>query len=131
MPMRTLAAIAFACGVAVPALAQPQVQPQTPPQRPLTEGQSVALGRALAHRNCSQCHAIGRTGVSPSPTAPPFRELYQRGDVEQLGEGAAQGILTRHPAMPEFRFQPHELVALVRYLRSIQARRDVNWTPET
>jgi len=131
--MRILAAIvaAFACGVAFPALAQPQVQPQTPPARPLTEGQSVALGRALAQRNCSQCHAIGPAGASPTPTAPPFRELYQRGDVEQLGEGAAQGILTRHPAMPEFRFQPHELVALVRYLRSIQARRDVTWTPGT
>lgn len=124
--MRMIAAIIAACALGAPASAQPQVQPQ----RPLTEGQSVALGRALAQRNCSQCHAVGRSGASPSPTAPPFRDLYQRGDVEMLGEGAAQGILTRHPAMPEFRFQPHELVALVRYLRSIQARRDVRWTPE-
>lgn len=129
--MRMIVAIITACALGAPASAQPQVQPQTPPQRPLTEGQSVALGRALAQRNCSQCHAVGRSGDSPSPAAPPFRELYQRGDVEMLGEGSAQGILTGHPAMPEFRFQPHELVALVRYLRSIQARRDVRWTPET
>jgi cytochrome c len=49
--------------------------------------------------------------------------------VEMLGQGGAEGILTRHPAMPEFRFQPHELVAIVRYLRSIQSRRDVRWAP--
>lgn len=126
-----LIAAGLALAVALPAQAQaPDVaQGRAPPQRPLTEGQSVALGRALAQRNCSQCHAVGRTGASPNPTAPPFRELYQRGDVELLGEGAAENILTRHPAMPEFRFQPHELVAIVRYLRSIQARRDVRWGP--
>lgn len=120
-----LLAAALGC-VTVPAAAQTQ-----PPQRPLTEGQSVALGRALVQRNCSQCHAVGRAGASPSPTAPPFRELHQRGDVEMLGEGAAQNILTRHPSMPEFRFQPHELVAIVRYLRSIQSRRDVRWAPKS
>lgn len=125
--MRTIAALLVAALAALPA----QAQTQAPPQRPLTEGQSVALGRALVHRNCAVCHAVGATGDSPSPTAPPFRELYQRGDVEMLGEGAAQTILTRHPAMPEFRFQPHELVAIVRYLRSIQSRRDARWTPES
>ncbi|HEY0646519.1 cytochrome c [Phenylobacterium sp.] len=128
--MRTTVALivaGLACAVALPAPASAQVQ--APPQRPLTEGQSVALGRALVQRNCAMCHAVGRAGASPSPEAPPFRELHQRGDVEMLGEGGAKGILTRHPAMPEFRFQPHELVAIVRYLRSIQSRRDVRWAP--
>lgn len=123
-----LIAAALACAAALPAPAS--AQDQAPPQKPLTEGQSVALGRAIAHRNCAVCHAVGATGDSPSPAAPPFRELYQRGDVEMLGEGNAQNILTRHPAMPEFRFQPHELVAIVRYLRSIQSRRETRWAPE-
>ena len=117
--MRMFTGLLIAGLVALPALAQ------TPtPARPLTEGQSIELGRQLAQRNCSQCHAIGPVGDSANPQAPPFRELYQRGDVEMLGEGTAQGILTRHTAMPEFRFEPHELVALVRYLRSVQARRE-------
>lgn len=88
----------------------------------MTEAQSIALGRSLALRSCGMCHALGRTDASSSPQAPPFRHLNQRMDLEQLGEGLATGILTSHPAMPEFRFEPHEVVAIVRYLRSVQAR---------
>lgn len=91
----------------------------TPPA--LSEEQSIALGRSLAARNCGMCHALGQTGASRNPQAPPFRALGERLDVDQLGEGLATGILTRHPAMPEFRFEPHEVVAIVRYLRSVQA----------
>ena len=93
--------------------------PAPPPE--LTEAQSIALGRALTVRNCGMCHAVGRTGVSANPQAPPFRHLNQVMDVEQLGEGLATGILTGHPAMPQFRFEPYEVVAVVRYLRSVQA----------
>lgn len=88
----------------------------------LSEAQSIALGRDLTARNCGMCHAVGREGASPNPKAPPFRELHRRMDVEMLGEGLAQGILTGHPAMPQFRFEPQEVVGIVRYLRSIQER---------
>lgn len=121
--MRTIAALLLTLACAAAPAAHAQVQ--APPQKPLTEGQSVALGRALAHRNCAMCHAVAIEGASPNPQAPPFRDLHQRGDVEMLGEGLAQGILTGHPAMPEFRFQPHEVVALVRYLRSVQSKRKI------
>ena len=90
----------------------------TPPA--LSEQESIALGRSLAARNCGMCHALDRTGPSPNPKAPPFRALSARFDVDLLGEGLATGILTRHPAMPEFRFEPYEVVAIVRYLRSVQ-----------
>ncbi len=91
-----------------------------PPE--LSEQESVSLGRSLAARNCGMCHALDRRRPSPNPQAPPFRALGDRLDVEQLGEGLATGILTRHPAMPEFRFEPHEVVAIVRYLRSVKAK---------
>lgn len=84
--------------------------------------ESLRLGRALVLRNCGMCHAVGQTDASVNPQAPPFRNLNQRMDVEELGEGLATGILTQHPAMPEFRFEPREVVAIVRYLRSIQGR---------
>lgn len=90
----------------------------TPPE--MSEQESIALGRSLAARNCGMCHALDRTGPSPNPQAPPFRTLNERFDVDLLGEGLATGILTRHPAMPEFRFEPYEVVAIVRYLRSVQ-----------
>lgn len=88
----------------------------------LSDAQSIALGHALAVRNCGMCHAVERTGASPNPAAPPFRELHRRMDVEMLGEGLAQGILTGHPAMPQFRFEPQEVVGIVRYLRAVQER---------
>lgn len=95
----------------------------TPPA--MSESESIALGRSLAARNCGMCHALDRTGASPNPQAPPFRALHERLDVEQLGEGLATGILTDHPAMPEFRFEPYEVVAIVRYLRSVQEKQRI------
>lgn len=88
----------------------------------LSTAESLALGQALATRNCAMCHSVGTSGASPNQQAPPFRDLHQRMDVESLGEGLAQGILTNHPAMPEFRFTPQEVIAIVRYLRAIQSR---------
>jgi mono/diheme cytochrome c family protein len=90
------------------------------PAQPPTEEQSLALGKAVVERNCSQCHAVGRAGSSPNPNAPAFRDMSRRLDVEQLGEGLAQGILTEHPAMPEFRLTPPEIIGVIRYLRAIQ-----------
>ena len=83
----------------------------------------IELGRALVTRNCGMCHAVGDKGESPAPQAPPFRRLHERMDVESLGEGLATGILTQHPAMPEFRFTPREVIGVVRYLKSIQDKR--------
>jgi mono/diheme cytochrome c family protein len=119
MPLRTLAAgaIAFAAAATAPGVHA------TPPL--LGELDSVALGRNLAARNCGMCHALDRTGPSPNPQAPPFRALGDRFDVDLLGEGLATGILTEHPAMPQFRFEPYEVVAIVRYLRSVQDRQPI------
>lgn len=112
---RTTLAAAVALLFATSAAAQ-----ATPPL--LSEKESIALGKRLASRNCGMCHGTGRSGVSPDPNAPAFSRLNQRFDVEQLGEGLATGILTGHPAMPEFRFEPYEVVAIVRYLRSVQVK---------
>ena len=111
----------FACAGALAASAAAAQVPKEP-----TDAQSLALGRALVQRHCGMCHAIGRVGDSPNPQAPPFRYLSQRMDVESLGEGLAQGILTQHPAMPEFRFAPNEVVGIVRYLKSVQAKQQAH-----
>jgi len=90
--------------------------------RPRGDADAVALGRSLVVRNCSLCHAVGRSDVSAKPGAPAFRDLSQRYAVEALGEALAEGILTGHPEMPEFRFAPHEVDAILRYLKSIQTK---------
>ena len=82
--------------------------------------QSLSHGAALLQRNCAICHAVGATGDSPRPGAPAFRELYKRYPVENLSEALAEGILTGHPQMPEFRFTPEEVSDIIAYLKSIQ-----------
>ena len=83
---------------------------------------SIARGRQLAQRNCALCHATGETGDSPNLLAPRFRELHRRYAIDDLQEALAEGILTGHPAMPQFRFSPNEITDLIRYLKSIQTR---------
>lgn len=77
-------------------------------------------GQTLAEAYCASCHAVGQSGESPAPEAPPFRRLSESYRVSALEEALAEGISVGHPAMPEFRFSPEDVDALVRYLQSIQ-----------
>jgi mono/diheme cytochrome c family protein len=90
--------------------------------RPADAAAGEARGRALVERNCSMCHAVGKAGASPFHPAPPFRELNQRYKIDDLAEALAEGIITGHPAMPEFRFSPAEVNDIIRYLKTIQTR---------
>jgi mono/diheme cytochrome c family protein len=84
----------------------------------LTRGER--RGEALLARHCAMCHAIGRAGSSPHPTAPPFRTLAQRYPIETLQESLAEGLVSGHPDMPEFVFPSHDVGAIIAYLQSIQ-----------
>jgi len=79
-------------------------------------------GEALLSRHCAMCHAVGRSGTSPHAAAPPFRTLGHRYRLESLEEALGEGLLSGHPDMPEFRFAPRDVGAIVRYLQSIQDR---------
>jgi mono/diheme cytochrome c family protein len=81
-----------------------------------------ARGEALLSRHCAMCHAIGRVGMSPHSTAPAFRTLGQRYPIESLQEALGEGLLSGHPDMPEFAFEPQDVGAIIRYLQSIQER---------
>jgi mono/diheme cytochrome c family protein len=76
-------------------------------------------GHLLAVERCSPCHAVDRTGDSPNPVAPPFRTLHQLYPVEYLEEALAEGIFVGHTAMPQFRFDPPEIGAIIDYLNSL------------
>lgn len=82
----------------------------------------IELGRRLAEINCATCHAIGPTGESRHPMAPPFRTLSRDYPLNSLEEAFAEGILVGHPEMPEFRLTPTEIDHLLAYLNSIQSR---------
>jgi mono/diheme cytochrome c family protein len=103
--MRAFLLMAALLATAVPAAAQDD---------------SIAKGHALAEEKCARCHAVGAEGESTLPIAPPFRTLSERYPVEHLEEALAEGIVSGHPAMPEFEFEPDEIAVLIAYLKSVQ-----------
>jgi mono/diheme cytochrome c family protein len=81
---------------------------------------SAQRGRTLLMANCAQCHSVSRAGESPLKIAPPFRELHLRYPVEALEEALAEGIVTGHPTMPEFRFDPGQVGDIISYLKTLE-----------
>jgi len=60
-------------------------------------------GLVIVRTNCSRCHAI-----------------HKRYPVEDLQEPLAEGIVTGHPTMPEFRFDPGQVGDIIAYLKSLE-----------
>jgi len=82
----------------------------------------VERGHAILEKNCGRCHATGEEGASAHPPAPAFRDLGERYPVGDIAEALAEGIITGHPEMPEFAFDPDEIDAIIAYLQSIQPK---------
>lgn len=80
----------------------------------------VSEGHALVTMYCTDCHATEATGESPLAIAPKFRDLHLRYDVEFLSEALVEGIVTAHPEMPQFEFDPDQAAAIVAYLKSLE-----------
>jgi mono/diheme cytochrome c family protein len=103
--IKWLVVIAFGALVAAtPSAAEPNVQ----------------AGRAFAQSNCSHCHSIDKVTQSTLAIAPPFRTLHERYPVESLEEALAEGIMTGHPSMPEFKLDPGQIGDLIAYLKSLE-----------
>jgi cytochrome c len=77
-------------------------------------------GLVILRTDCARCHAIGRVGASPLKIAPAFRTLHERYPVENLEEPLAEGIITGHPTMPEFRFDPGQVGDIIAYFKSLE-----------
>jgi mono/diheme cytochrome c family protein len=77
-------------------------------------------GQVFVQTHCAGCHAVGRFGDSPLRIAPPFRTLHERYPIENLAEALAEGIVTGHPTMPEFRLDPAQVNDVIAYLKSLQ-----------
>lgn len=80
----------------------------------------VLPGEEILKSECSACHAIGPTGASPNPRSPPFRDVVKRYPPENLIEALAEGITTGHNEMPEFIFEPNEIMDIVDYLNTLK-----------
>jgi mono/diheme cytochrome c family protein len=88
------------------------------PAEPLSP--SAQRGKTFVQANCAQCHAVGIDGPSPLSIAPPFRTLHRRYPVESLQEALAEGIVTGHPTMPQFRLDPDHIAGLIAYLKTLE-----------
>jgi mono/diheme cytochrome c family protein len=104
--MRGLACLIVLIAAAAPAGAADSPSPQR--------------GAALARTHCAGCHSVDRITPSPLKAAPPFRALHERYPVESLEEPLAEGIVTGHPAMPEFRFEPDQIADFIAFLKSLR-----------
>lgn len=92
----------------------------TPARSENTLSPAAQRGFTLVREDCSRCHAIGRVGASPLKIAPPFRTLHEHYPVEDLEEPLGEGIITGHPTMPEFRFDPGQVGDIIAYLKSLE-----------
>ena len=76
-------------------------------------------GKALLEKNCGRCHSLEASGASPLPQAPPLREVYLKYPIDQLEEGFAEGMGSRHRDMPQIQFSDDQVAAILNYLGSI------------
>jgi cytochrome c len=109
-PLHLLLGAAFVAGTLLPQAARSEEVLSPPAQR----------GLVFVRTNCARCHAIGKIGESPLRIAPPFRTLHERYPVESLQESLAEGIVTGHPTMPEFRLDPGQVADVIAYLKSLE-----------
>jgi cytochrome c len=81
---------------------------------------SPEQGKRLALTWCAKCHAIDKLSPSPLKIAPPFRELHERYPVDMLQEALAEGLVTGHPTMPEFRFDADQVGDFLAFLKTLE-----------
>jgi len=81
---------------------------------------SPEQGKRLALTHCARCHSIDKVSQSPLKIAPPFRTLHERYPVDTLQEALAEGIVTGHPSMPEFRFDAAQVGDFIAYLKTLE-----------
>ncbi len=83
------------------------------------QASTVAAGRLLVQKHCAGCHAIGAKDISKHRSAPAFRDVLKRYSASVLAEALAEGMLTGHPDMPEFSFEPSDAAAIIKYLNTL------------
>jgi mono/diheme cytochrome c family protein len=69
---------------------------------------------------CASCHSIDKVSESPLKVAPPLRTLHLRYPIESLGESLAEGIITGHPTMAQFKLDPGQVADVIAYLKSLE-----------
>ena len=77
-------------------------------------------GLTFVTANCIECHAVDKVSPSPLKIAPAFRTLQHKYPVENLAEAFAEGIMTGHPTMPQFKLDPGQVGDVIAYLKTLE-----------
>jgi cytochrome c len=80
---------------------------------------AVDEGKTILEANCGRCHSVEAKGESPLAKAPPLRDVYLKYPIDQLEEGFAEGMGSRHRDMPQIPFSEDQVAAILAYLGSI------------
>lgn len=83
----------------------------------------VQQGQEVAEKNCAWCHAIGATGASPNPQAPPFRAIHDRHPILALRAPIARAIATPHDRMPKLPLSDGDVDRIIAYINSLATPR--------
>jgi cytochrome c len=83
-------------------------------------GPAAQRGTTFAMANCVRCHSIDKVTLSTLSLAPPFRTLHLRYPVESLAGALAEGIVTGHSNMPEFRLDPGQVGDFIEFLKTLE-----------
>lgn len=89
-----------------------------------SETDAALKGKGLVEEKCARCHATDASSASPHEEAPPFRTFAARWPLEHLEEALAEGIVTGHPDMPAFAFEPDEIDAIIEYMYTLNPDAD-------
>jgi cytochrome c len=73
-------------------------------------------GQALLKKRCGRCHAVSAQTKSPIGPAPNLWDKLRSYPSERLEFELAEGIGSRHKAMPQIQFTSEEIAAVQSYL---------------
>lgn len=73
-------------------------------------------GRALLETRCGRCHGLAEGAKSRLPKAPNLWDTLRAYPTERLDFELAEGIGSRHPAMPQIQFTSEEVALVKTYL---------------
>jgi cytochrome c len=86
----------------------------------LAQSPAAQRGLTFVRVHCAQCHAIDKVNESPLSIAPPFRTLHQKFPIESLRRRFAEGIMTTHPTMPQFRLDADQTSDVLAYFQTLE-----------
>lgn len=118
--LRIVPAVVLAGVLAAGCASPPEPAPPQVSSFASADLEAAARGQRITSGVCASCHATGLTGDSPMAAATPFRVIVQRYPLDQLEEAFGEGLVTGHPAMPEFVFRASEIDDLMAYLQTLK-----------